>query len=133
VVTVQAENGTFSNAQCFTSLDGAWFMKTPNGAKALTLLNGWTNAPFATSNALFERIYNIVYFKGAIGSGTSATVFTLPIGSRPVTNVYIPIDLCNANKGRLLIQTSGAVSVQVESSFSDAQCFTSLDGASFQQ
>lgn len=133
VVSVQAENGTFSNAQCFTSLDGAWFMKTPNGAKALTLLNGWTNAPFGTSNALFERIYNIVYFKGAIGSGTVATVFTLPIGSRPVTNIYIPIDLCNANKGRLLIQTSGAVSVQAESSFSDAQCFTSLDGASFEQ
>jgi hypothetical protein len=134
VVTVQAESGTpFSNAQCFTSLDGAWFMKTPNGAKALTLLNGWTNAPFATSSALFERIYNIVYFKGAIGSGTSTTMFTLPIGSRPVTNIFIPIDLCNANKGRLLIQTSGAVSVQAESSFSDAQCFTSLDGASFQQ
>lgn len=133
VVTVRAENGTFSNAQCFTSLDGAWFMKTPNGAKALTLLNGWTNAPFGTSNALFERIYNIVYFKGAIGNGTAATVFTLPIGSRPVTNIYIPIDLCNANKGRLFIQTSGAVSVQSESSFSDAQCFTSLDGASFEQ
>ena len=35
--------------------------------------------------------------------------------------------------GRLVIQNNGIVSVQAESTFSNAQCFTSLDGASFVQ
>jgi hypothetical protein len=47
--------------------------------------------------------------------------------------VYVNIDLCNATKGRLIIQTNGVVSVQAETSFSNAQCFTSLDGVSFVQ
>lgn len=134
VVDVEAENGTFSNAQCFTSLDGAWYAFSTSNFTAITpLLNGWTNAPFATSNAEALNAYGTVYFKGGIGSGTAAKAFTLPPRYRPVTNVYVPVDLCNANKGRLFIQTNGAVSVQAETSFSDAQCFTSLDGVSFVQ
>jgi hypothetical protein len=50
-----------------------------------------------------------------------------------LTNVCFPIDLCGATKGRLLIQNNGAVTVEPEGSFSNAQCFTSLDGASFVQ
>jgi hypothetical protein len=134
-VDVEAEGGAFSNAQCFTSLDGAWFVAMPSGFRALTLINGWTNAPFSTSNALAGNAYGLVYFKGAIAtSGTNPQPFTLPVAFRPVTNVYIPVDLCNATKGRLVIQTSGAVIVQAEGGvFSNAQCFTSLDGASFVQ
>jgi hypothetical protein len=134
-VDVEVEGGTVSNAQCFTSLDGAWFVA--NGAlfKPLTLINGWTNAPFATSNAEAGNAYGLVYFKGAIATGgTNPQPFTLPAAFRPVTNVYVPIDLCNATKGRLVIQTNGTVSVQAEGGvFSNAQCFTSLDGASFVQ
>jgi hypothetical protein len=37
------------------------------------------------------------------------------------------------NKGRLFIQTNGSVTVQAETAFSDAQCFTSLEGVSFVQ
>jgi len=133
-VTVEAEGGTFSNAQCFTSLDGAWFAPKPAGFKPLTLINGWTNAPFSTSNAEAENAYGLVYFKGAIATtGTNTQPFTLPISFRPVTNVYVPVDLCNATKGRLIIQTNGVVTVQAETVFSNAQCFTSLDGASFVQ
>src|SRR5438270_13919360 len=66
-----------------------------------------------------------------ISGGTSAVAFTLAAGFRPATTVYVPVDLCNANKGRLIIQTTGVVSVQAETVFSDAQCFTSLDGAWF--
>lgn len=44
----------------------------------------------------------------------------------------MPVDLCNAHNGRLLIQPSGDVTVQQEDAgFGNAQCFTSLDGASF--
>ncbi|HLW84626.1 MAG TPA: hypothetical protein VKR60_05375 [Candidatus Sulfotelmatobacter sp.] len=133
-VIVEAEGGAFSDAQCFTSLDGAWFVPKPSGYKALTLINGWTNAPFSTSNAEAAGAYGIVYFKGAIAtSGTNAEPFVLPAAFRPVTAVYTPIDLCGATKGRLYIQPSGVVTVQAETAFSDAQCFTSLDGASFVQ
>ena len=58
----------------------------------------------------------------------------LPPAFRPVTAVYIPVDLCNATNGRLFIQTNGIVNVQAEGgTFSNAQCFTSLDGVSYEQ
>jgi hypothetical protein len=132
--TVFVEAAVFSNAQCFTSLDGAWYAPKPSGFKTLALINGWTDAPFSTSNAAAANAYGIVYFKGAIATtGTITQPFTLPTAFRPVTNVYVPIDLCGATKGRLLIQTNGVVIVQAEVAFSNAQCFTSLDGASFVQ
>jgi hypothetical protein len=134
VVTVEAEGSVFGNAQCFTSLDGAWFFPKPAGFKLLTLINGWTDTSFGTSKPEAENAYGIVYFKGAIATtGTNATPFTLAPAFRPVTNVYVPVDLCDATKGRLLIQTNGVVIVQAETDFSNAQCFTSLDGASFVQ
>jgi hypothetical protein len=78
--------------------------------------------------------YGIVYFKGAIGSGTTAHPFVLQPAFRPVTNVFIPVDLCSATKGRLDISTDGTVTIEAENgTFSNAQCFTSLDGASFVQ
>jgi hypothetical protein len=129
-VSVQAE-GAFTNAQCFTSLAGAWFVRDAAGLTPLTLQNGWTNAPFATSAAAVKNVGGIVHFRGAIAGGTTAQVFTLPPGFAPTTNVYVAVDLCGAKNGRLLIQPSGVVSVQAELAFSDAQCFTSLDGASY--
>jgi hypothetical protein len=134
VVDVEAEGGTFSNAQCFTSLEGASYLPALGPAQTLTPLNGWTSAPFSTSNPAATNQYGLVYFKGAIATaGTNAQPFTLPLRFRPVTDVYVPVDLCNAAKGRLYIQPSGNVTVQAETSFADAQCFTSLDGVSFVQ
>jgi hypothetical protein len=44
----------------------------------------------------------------------------------------IPVDLCNGDKGRLNIQPDGVVVVEAENGdFAQAQCLTSLDGASF--
>jgi hypothetical protein len=135
IVDVEVENGMLNNAQCFTSLDGAWFADGGvTGLRALTLLNGWINAPFSTHAAQATNAYGIVYFKGAIAGGTSSVLFTLPVSFRPVTEVYVPIDLCDATKGRLHITTGGVVDVEAENGvFSNAQCFTSLDGASFVQ
>jgi len=128
-VTVQAEK-SFSSAQCFTSLDGASYALT---AKVpLTPVNGWTGAPFGTSQPAATLVQGVVQLKGAIATtGTNPVAFTLPPGLRPVTNVWVPVDLCGAANGRLDIQPSGTVTVQAENSFSAAQCFTSLDGASF--
>jgi hypothetical protein len=133
VVTVDAGPGNFANAQCFTSLDGATFAKSATSFTALTLQNGWTNAPFSTSDAAVRTLSGIVHFKGAINtSGTNAVPFTLPAAFRPATNVFIPVDLCNATNGRLDIQNNGTVTVEAEDgTFTNAQCFTSLDGVSF--
>jgi hypothetical protein len=55
------------------------------------------------------------------------------VAFRLATNVFVKVDLCNATNGRLFIQPSGVVTVQQKlgNPFSNAQCFTSLDGASF--
>ena len=131
VVAVEAQN--FTNAQCFTSLDGASFAKAPASFTNLALTNGWTNSPFGTSKAAVRGISGVVHLKGAIAtSGTNSVPFTLPANFRPGTNVFVPVDLCNATNGRMFIQHNGVVSVEAEGgTFSNAQCFTSLDGVSF--
>jgi hypothetical protein len=131
VVAVQAELN-FANAQCFSSVDGAWFLPNGSGVTPLTLQNGWTSTSFGTANAGVENIAGIVHFRGAIAGGTSAVAFTLPAGMAPTANVYVPVDMCAASKGRLVIQPNGVVSVQAEGNkFTNAQCLTSLEGASF--
>jgi hypothetical protein len=98
----------------------------------LQLVNGWTNHPFATNNAAVALFGNIVHLRGAIKTtGTDAFPFQLPIGRRPNAEVYVPITLCDATKGRLHISPSGWVQVGVEGAWANAQCFTSLDGVSF--
>jgi hypothetical protein len=129
---VDVEAVKFSNAQCFTSLDGASFAQSVASPTPLTLLNGWTNAPFSTSDAAVSLIGGIVHFQGAIASGTSPVPFVLPTQFRPANNVYVKVDLCGATNGRLVIQSDGTVSVAAQGgTFSNAQCFTSLDGATF--
>ena len=94
---------------------GAAQAKHVNALTQLTLKNGWTNAPFATSNAAVRNINGVVHFKGAIAtSGTNTVPFTLPANFRPGTNVFVPVDLCNATNGRLFIQHNGVVSVEAE-------------------
>jgi hypothetical protein len=127
---IEAEGGAFGNAQCFTSLEGVSFALT--NFRPLALQNGWTNAPFATTDAALAIVRGIVHLRGAIATGGSNPLaFTLPGGFRPAANVYVPVDLCNAAKGRLFIQSTGDVAVQTEGAFADAQCFTSLEGVSF--
>ena len=132
-VTVEAEGtGNWWMAQCGVSLDGASFALSPKSFTALTLQNGWMNAPYGTTDAAVRNISGIVHFEGAIWTnGTNADPFVLPAGYRPAKYVYIPVDLCGGNKGRLDIQPDGVVTVQAETDFSQAQCFTSLDGVSF--
>ena len=132
-VIVQAEGGAFANAACFTSLDGASFARSATSFTRLRLSNGWSTAPFGTSAAAARLIGGIVHLKGAIAtSGTNPVPLTLPAAFRPRATVDIPVDLCDATNGRLKIQPNGTVIVQAESGeFSNAACFTSLDGASF--
>jgi hypothetical protein len=129
-VSVQA-HGAFADARCFTSLEGASFALSTTSFSPLALQNGWTHAPFGTRNAAVTNDAGILRFAGAIGSGMDPRAFTLPSGLRPAATVYVPIALCSAAKGRLKIEPSGDVTVQFSGTFFDAQCFTSLEGASF--
>jgi hypothetical protein len=129
LATVVASN--FSDAQCFTSLEGVQFALNTGGASAPTLQNGWVNAPYATRNVRHSRALGTVRFQGAVGSGIDAPIFTLPDDLRPTNDIHLEIDLCGGAQGRLRIQPSGAVTVRALGSFGDASCFTSLEGASY--
>jgi hypothetical protein len=132
MVQVEAEDNEFSNAACVTELGGLSYARTAASFTKLKLRNGWQNAPFQTSDAAVRLISGVVHFKGAITTnGTSSLPFLLPKGFRPAHDVLVPVDLCDANKGRLEIQPDGVVQVEAEISFSDATCFTSLDGVTF--
>jgi hypothetical protein len=140
-VTVQDE-GSFSNASQFTSLDGVSFaLPSATSNSPLTLLNGWKGAPYSTGSPGVQlesvpwgfgaQSSVSVHLTGAIWGGSSSGAFVLPPGFRPSSTMYVPVDMYAATNGRLIISPNGTVSVQAESSFANAQNFTSLDGASF--
>jgi hypothetical protein len=132
VVRVEAEGAAWGNAQCFTSLDGVSFAKSASLFTPLSLQNGWTSYGGGTADPAARVISGIVHLRGAIKtSGTSLVPFTLPAGFRPAADVFVPIDLCNATNGLLAIKPDGAAVVFVQGSWTNAQCFTSLDGVSF--
>jgi hypothetical protein len=130
---VEAQGGSFSNAACFTSLDGVSFAKSTSLFTPLTLENGWFDSPFSTASPGVRAISGIVHLKGAIAtSGANPVPFTLPAGFRPTTVVNVKVDLCRSTNGRLQIEPNGVVTVEAEAgAFSNAACFTSLDGVSF--
>lgn len=97
----------------------------------LTLKNGWTGTSFGTASPAVANISGIIHLRGAMAQGTNPVAFTLPKAFRPAAAVYVPVHLCDAHGGRLFIQPNGVVTVQAETSFADAQCLTSLDGATF--
>lgn len=78
VVVVQADN-SLSDAKCFTSLDGASFALT--ASTPLTTVNGWSGAPYATSDPAVALVSGVVQLKGAISTtGSNPVAFTLPAG-----------------------------------------------------
>src|SRR5712692_551596 len=100
----------------------------------LTLLHGWHSDTIdGSAKAAVADISGIVTFRGAMWAppGSSDEPFVLPKAFRPANLVYIPVDLCSANKGRLDIYPNGAVLIESEGTFTNATCFTLLDGASF--
>jgi hypothetical protein len=100
----------------------------------LKLQNGWTTSSFGTrAPAVAVDGNGIVHFEGGMETGgTNPVPFTLPKAFRPSATVFVPVDLCNATNGRLQINPNGTTTVQAEGgAFSNASCFTSLDGVAF--
>jgi hypothetical protein len=128
---VFVEAGTFSNARCGTSLDGAWFATSASRYTQLTLQNGWQNYQDGTTTAAVRKISGIVHLEGAIANGINPIAFTLPVGFRPSHYVYVSVDMYDASRGHVLIAPDGTVNVFGEGTQSTATSFTSLDGVSF--
>lgn len=98
----------------------------------LTLQNGWTGGPFNTALPQIAKNNGVAYFKGAMSTtGTNPVAFTLPAAFRPHKDVYISVDMCDATYGRLFIAAATGIAMVQTSTFSNAQCFTSLDGVFF--
>lgn len=99
----------------------------------LTLVNGWTGYGGTATPAVAD-IAGVITFRGAISTlstNTNEVAFTLPPGLRPARYLNIPVDMCNATTGELDIAPTGVTEVISSGSPTAAQCFTSLDGASF--
>jgi hypothetical protein len=132
-VTMQFPSGvTLSSAQCFTSLEGVTFAASTAGFTAATLQNSWVNSVFSTRAVRYKNDGGIIRLQGAVGNGTATGIFTLPPEIRPFKTAYVNVDLCGSTRGRVFITSSGVVTVQPQSgNFSDASCFTSLEGVWF--
>jgi hypothetical protein len=115
----------------FVSFEGLSYLVN-NGATAVTLQNGWTNAGAPWRNPTAAISAGVVHLAGAITTGgTTAQAFTLPASMRPAADVYVPVNLCTPRKGRLLVQSTGAVSVFAEGGVSLAGCAVSLEGVTY--
>jgi len=112
---------------------GAQAATTTPAFTRLTLVHGWANYGNGTASAAVASINGIVYLKGGIKtSGTNPVPFTLPASDRPARDVYVPVDLCGGDNGRLDITPTGVVTVETEvGNWASAQCQTSLDGVWF--
>ena len=130
-VVAQGGTASASNAEKFTSLEGASFPVSTKGYAAVTLQNGWAPYSSTTRAPAVANVGGIIRFQGAISGGSTGAAFTLPAAMAPPVTTYVTVDLVNGAKGRLLIQSNGVVNVEALAAFSDAQGFTSLEGAWF--
>jgi hypothetical protein len=134
-VTIETEGGgTLDAAQCFTSLEGvSFFTGSTAVVNQLTPLNGWTGAPFSTRSPGAINDNGVVRFIGAVTPNGSSNphILTLPAAMRPAALIAVPIDMCRAQRGRLVIQEDGRVFAESTQPWPSVQCFASLEGVSF--
>lgn len=122
------------NAYGFTSLDGVAYSRDASGGTQVHIANGWSTYYDSFTPAVKNSGGKVTLIGAMRTSGTNMQAFLLPERFRPSTNVYVPADLCNGKKGRLLIKPDGWTYVQYpgdSTSLGDAQCFVSLDGVQF--
>jgi hypothetical protein len=117
-----------------TSLEGVTFPvpNTGTGWTCLTPTNGWTAMPYSTRNTCVKDVDGLIRLSGSVTtSGTNMSALALPAALRPAKDAYVEIDLCNGTMGRVHVTPAGIVTVESEASISNAQCFSSFEGAAF--
>jgi len=87
---LQFRNGTAWNT--VQAIDPTGRLLVQQAWQAPTLLNSWVQYGLGFASAEYYRdTSGIVHLQGAVKNGTiNTTVFTLPIGYRPATNVICP-------------------------------------------
>jgi hypothetical protein len=115
-------------ANCGTSFEGVSYSKTLSGNIPLSLINGWS--AYSARSVKVGKYGGVVRFQGAVSGGTSTTLATLPTDMRPPRTVYLVAGAYGPVPARIVISTSGNVSVD-SPSLSVASLFLSLDGVSF--
>ena len=94
-MSVEAQSA-FSDAQSFTSLEGAWFALSSSGSTALTLQNGWSTYTRAPAVSVSN---GIVRFQGAMStSGTNLYPFVLPGGFLPAASIYAKVKFASSGQ-----------------------------------
>lgn len=84
-----------------------------------TLQNGWSSGFIP---AFRRDQFGVLEFRGTIGSGTTTkdtVLFTLPVGYRPTTTLFLPCVSYNSTSTKvtlLRITTGGEVSIYAENS-----------------
>jgi len=85
------------------------------GWKAVTAFeNSWTNFGGGWAPAAYRRVGDMVEVRGLITGGTvgsTANVFTLPTGYRPIKRFIFPIDTNPAVNGRLEVRPDGGIRI----------------------
>ncbi|HEY0466191.1 MAG TPA: carbohydrate-binding domain-containing protein, partial [Polyangiaceae bacterium] len=120
--------GAVDGAKKGTSLDGASYSISQASGTAFPLSNGW----IASSTRLVRaRLANgVVRLEGAVKSGTTATIGTLPTTMRPAKPIYLVADgFLFAQPATLRVNTDGTI--EVVTPLVVAQPGISLDGVSF--
>lgn len=80
-----------------------------------TLINGWVNSGGAFETTKYWKDdLNIVHLQGTVGEGTNAIIFTLPVGYRPLHDLYVSVAYVNGSSvwdnGVMIIHSNGNVS-----------------------
>jgi hypothetical protein len=105
----------------------------------VALKNGWVgNCAGGGFPSIARGVEAVVHLRGTLCrvSGTSLQPFDVPVGFVPDKVEYIPVDLCLGRTGRIVIDTTGQVTITDDpdlpsASGNGAACFTSLDGVSY--
>ena len=74
-----------------------------------TLLNGWVDYGTVYSPVSYSRKNNVVTLIGLVKSGTTGTIFTLPVGFRPVVQLLTATTTSNNVHSRLDVEQNGVV------------------------
>jgi hypothetical protein len=97
----------------------------------LNLINGWVPHDTGASPGVAKDGFGVVHLRGAMKrpTGSSTSPFRLPSGFRPARTLTIPIDSCSTIYARILIENTGAVTLQGDGP--SLACRTSLEGVAF--
>jgi hypothetical protein len=111
------------------SLEGVSFSRTLTGNQLLPMSNGWTH--YSARQARVGKYGDVVRFQGAVKSGTTSIIGTLPLSMRPTKTVVAPTVVNGPATGTITINTNGDMVISCPGGVSNAAIFTSLDGVSF--